>query len=105
MTASPLRPGLRLRSRTCTTEVIVIRPGTAQGAVQCGGMPMAGGDDPSPAVPAAAAPPSDGVLLGKRYTDETRTLELLCTKAGIGPLTLDGAVLTIKAAKPLPASD
>ncbi|GAY07619.1 hypothetical protein [Pseudonocardia sp. N23] len=46
-----------------------------------------------------------GLLLGKRYTDESRTLEVLVTKAGAGPLSVGGAVLTVKAAKPLPASD
>jgi len=104
VTTLPLRPGLRLRSRTCTTEVVVIRPGTGTGALECGGVPMTSPDDDQP----AAAPPAtgaDGVQLGKRYTDPTHTLELLCTKAGAGPLTLGGTPLTVRAAKQLPASD
>ena len=36
---------------------------------------------------------------------EERGLELLCTKAGAGSLTLDGAPLGLKSAKPLPSSD
>src|SRR6476646_1324881 len=99
MTTSPLRTGLRLRSRTCTTEVVVIRPGTATASLECGGAPMTAGDEARPDVSPAPAPGADGVLLGKRYTDVTQTLELLCTKAGTGPLTVDGAVLTVKAAK------
>jgi len=98
----PLRPGLRLRSQTCAAEVVVIRPGTAQGVLACGDLPMTT-DTASNGQPASSA--TDGVQLGKRYTDETQTLELLCAKAGAGPLTLDGVALTIKAAKALPASD
>ena len=41
-----------------------------------------------------AAPSPDGVLLGKRYTDEATGIEVLCTKPGPGPLTVDGRELT-----------
>lgn len=107
MTTPPLRPGLRLRSRTCPAEVIVIRVGAGHGSLECGGLPMASSDDDDlrSSVSGGAALTSDGVLLGKRYADETQALEVLCTKAGAGPLTVDGAVLKIKPAKPLPASD
>jgi hypothetical protein len=44
-------------------------------------------------------------LLGKRYTDETSGIEVLCSKAGEGLLAVDGRLLAIKEAKPLPASD
>ena len=47
----------------------------------------------------------DGPQLGKRYADEELGLELLCTRAGAGALTADGAVLGLKGAKPLPSSD
>jgi hypothetical protein len=62
-------------------------------------------------VPATSARPStpgeaaEGTLLGKRYVDATGTLELLCTRAGAGELSCDGAPMTLKAAKALPASD
>lgn len=102
MTTPPLRPGLRLRSRTCTAEVVVVRPGSGTGPLECGGVPMTADDVPvAPATPAKG----EGVLLGKRYTDESRTLEVLVIKAGAGPLSLGGVALTVKAAKPLPASD
>jgi len=35
-----LRPGLRLRSQACTTEIIVIRPGQGTVYLTCGGEPM-----------------------------------------------------------------
>ncbi|ODU04548.1 MAG: hypothetical protein ABS81_09815 [Pseudonocardia sp. SCN 72-86] len=96
-----MRPGLRLRSRTCTAEIVVVRPGSGSGTLECGGEPMTTDDVTTPAGTADAP----GVLLGKRYTDESRTLEVLVVKAGAGPLSLGGVALTVKAAKPLPASD
>jgi len=58
----------------------------------------------SPAAPCRAI---DGpeVQIGKRYVDDVAGVEVLCVKAGAGPLTFAGRELTIKAAKPLPASD
>jgi len=46
-----------------------------------------------------------GTLLGKRYADGDTGLELLCTKAGEGSLSLGGTPLALKEAKPLPSSD
>ena len=56
---------------------------------------------------AAALDPTlgDGPLLGKRYADDDLGLELLCTRAGTGALTVDGRPLLVKGAKPLPSSD
>ena len=48
---------------------------------------------------------SEGTQLGKRYADDALGLELLCTKAGEGSLSVDGAPLGLKDAKPLPSSD
>jgi len=99
-----LKPGLRLRSQVCDTEVVVVK---AAGAVDltCGGAPMVGKDHP--ADPAATLDPdrSGGTLLGKRYTDGAATVEILCAKAGAGTLALDGEPLAVKSAKALPASD
>jgi len=43
--------------------------------------------------------------LGKRYEDADTGLEVLCTKAGKGSLSLNGRALPVKAPKPLPSSD
>jgi hypothetical protein len=48
---------------------------------------------------------AEGTLLGKRYADEGLGIELLCTKAGAGTLSVGDTVLARKDAKPLPASD
>ena len=98
-----LRPGDQLASTVCTTRVVVIRvPADSQALIECGGSPMVPGTpggQPSPGGPDAAT------LIGKRYVDVTESVELLCTSAGTGALTCDGTPMTVKAAKPLPASD
>ncbi|MEW1642815.1 hypothetical protein [Streptomyces sp. NPDC091219] len=101
--APTLRPGDQLASTVCGTRVVVIRaPATAPPQLTCGGSSL---------VPAAEAPPAGPgpvgttTLIGKRYVDTTGTLELLCTASGDGELTCDGAPMTLKAARPLPASD
>ena len=96
-----MKPGTRLKSATCDTEVMVIR--TAGGTIECGGAPMA---EAKPAEPAPLNPDfAAGTLMGKRYVDANGQYELLCVKPGKGSLSVDGALLVTKDAKPLPASD
>ena len=45
---------------------------------------------------------SSGVVMGKRYVDETGA-EVLVTKAGAGTLTVGETPLSLKEAKPLPS--
>ena len=95
-----MKPGSRLKSAACSSEVVVIKYGS--GTIQCGGLPMAedaAGDG------APAADFAGGTVMGKRYIDAAGTVELLCVKPGKGSLALDGEALTTKDAKPLPASD
>lgn len=99
-----LKPGLKLRSQVCDTEVIVVRPPAEELDLCCGGKPMV-----ESAVEAAGAPAPGldaGTLLGKRYTtDDEGTLEVLVTKPGAGTLSAGDVPLVQKDAKPLPASD
>jgi hypothetical protein len=97
--------GVRLRSAASGTEVVVVRPAKGPVVLACAGDDLAPFDAVAP--PGPAAGPGDGpaTLLGKRYHDEPTGLELLCTRAGRGPLTVDGRPLEVKAAKPLPSSD
>ena len=95
-----MKPGSKLKSQVCDTEVMVIKCGA--GEVQCGGAAMAAdkgtGGEPTTGF-------DGGSLMGKRYVDAAGAFELLCVKGGKGTLAVDGTVLTIKDAKPLPASD
>jgi hypothetical protein len=95
------KPGLKLRGTTCSTEVVVVRPASGDVEIACCGQPMTEAETDI----APGEPSPEGVLLGKRYADETAGLELLCTKPGPGPLTVDGRELEVKGPKPLPASD
>lgn len=95
------KPGLKLRGTSCSTEVVVVRPAAGDVELGCCGAPMTDGETTIE----SGAPAADGILLGKRYADETTGLEVLCTKPGPGPLTVDGRELQVKGPKPLPASD
>jgi len=99
----PLRPGDQLASTVCGTRVVVVRaPAQGRPLIACGGSPMTPAASAPPAAPGGSAAVT---LIGKRYVDAAGTLELLCTASGPGELTCDGAPMTRKAAKPLPASD
>ncbi|MFK4105233.1 hypothetical protein ACI2L1_35240 [Streptomyces sp. NPDC019531] len=101
--APTLRPGDQLAGTVCTTRVVVVRaPADRTPALTCCGSPMIPATG-APAVPATGAEPV--TLLGKRYVDAADTLEVLCTSAGAGELACDGVPMTLKAARPLPASD
>ncbi|KOV68047.1 hypothetical protein ADL01_23980 [Streptomyces sp. NRRL WC-3618] len=97
-----LQVGTRLRGQNSTCEVIVVKSSDTPAVLMCAGAEM------RPTAPDPTAPQvSDGppIHLGKRYTDDDSGIEVLCTKAGIGPLTFGNSQLTQKAAKALPASD
>jgi hypothetical protein len=97
-----MKPGTRLKSAVCATEVMVVAAPEAI-EVTCGGAPLvglgeAGGGTLSPDA-------KGGTQIGKRYVNAAGNLELLCIKPGEGTLAVGGVPLQIKGAKPLPASD
>ena len=96
-----MKPGTRLKSAACDTEVMVIRAGA--GTIECGGVAM--GEEKPTTAAALSADFSDGTLMGKRYVDADGQYELLCVKPGKGSLSVSGVALATKDAKPLPASD
>ncbi|MFJ8492983.1 hypothetical protein ACIRBZ_32250 [Streptomyces sp. NPDC094038] len=113
------RVGQMLASTVDTTAVIVVRCPDEELEIGCGGAAMVeGGGNGNAAgaaatgttatgttAPGPAAGPAAGSLLGKRYADDGLGVELLCTRAGPGTLTVNGVPLPMKSAKPLPASD
>ena len=98
-----LKPGARLRSTVCSTEVVVVRAAPVE--LRCGGRPMVPADGAGRGDAVEDRAPAEGTLLGTRYADSESGLEVLCTKAGKGSLTLGGAPLRVKDARPLPSSD
>jgi hypothetical protein len=98
-----LKPGARLESATCDAQVVVVKAPGGEVDVRCGGEPMrelGAGGDRSP-----ITNQGEPTLLGKRYADDELGLELLCTKAGDGSLSIGDTPLLVKGAKPLPSSD
>jgi len=84
---------------------MVIQAPAGEIDVRCGGAPLVALGTAPAAGAAPAAGFADGTQIGKRYVSEGGDLELLCTKAGPGSLSLGDAKLAIKGAKPLPSSD
>ena len=98
-----IKVGARLKSATCTTEVVVVKAPSSAVDLQCGGAAMA--EDATLGSETLDGAQAEGTLLGKRYTDEDSGIELLAVKAGNGSLSVDGRPLTLKGVKPLPSSD
>lgn len=99
-----LKPGMRLRSAVCDTEVVVVVARQVEVDLRCGGQPMTPvTDEASPA--GLAMTDTTGTLLGKRYAHEVAGIEVLCVKPGAGGLSVGDDPIPIKAAKPLPSSD
>lgn len=100
-----LKPGTRIKSAVCDTELMVIAAPADAADVTCGGAAVIPIDGEAPVGAALDPDAAEGAQLGKRYVNEAGDLELLCTKPGKGSLAAGGTALTIKGAKPLPASD
>lgn len=98
-----LKAGGRLKSAVCATEVIAVKAPGVELDICCGGVPMA-----APGTEASGEAKDGftaGTALGKRYVNADESLEILCTKAGEGSLSIGDELLEIKDAKQLPASD
>jgi hypothetical protein len=100
-----LKPGQKLHSAVCGAQVVVVRAPSDDVELGCGGAPLLQDGEEASGDATLDASLGDPALLGKRYADEELGLELLCTRAGEGALTVDGRVLPLKGAKPLPSSD
>ena len=99
-----VKMGQSLASATDATTVVVVRAPETDVELTCGGLPMIASSSAVSPAPAAAGD-GPGTQLGKRYEDQGRSLELLCTKAGTSTLAVGGVPMSLKEAKPLPASD
>ena len=99
------KPGMRLRSAVCTTEVVVIAVSAEAIVLSCGGATLLREGETASSGMTLDTAAAQGTLLGKRYTNESGKLELLCVKPGAGSLAAEGASLVVKGAKPLPSSD
>ena len=96
------KPGTKLSSTVCKTQIMVLRVPASELDISCGGAPMQVGD---PDELGAMSGENSGTLVGKRYTDADETMEFLCTRGGDGSIAVSGYDIDIKAAKKLPSSD
>jgi hypothetical protein len=98
-----VKNGTRLQSQVDDTQVIVVKTADSLDDLRCGGTAMIPLDGQKSA---ADLDPkfSDGTAMGKRYVDAGGA-EVLVTKAGQGTLAIGDELLSLKEAKPLPASD
>ncbi len=103
--AVELKPGVRFRSAVCEAEVVVIKAPSGAVDLRCGGIPVIPLDEEKPDGLSAEAGFDGGSQIGKRYTDGTGELELLCSKGGVSSLSVGDELLVLKDAKPLPSSD
>ena len=103
-----IKNGTRLQSQVCDTQVIVVRSSDSLDDLRAGGVPMVPLDsqtDPAKSSHLSIDPAfSGGNAMGKRYVDDNGA-EVLVTKAGAGTLSVGTTPLSLKEAKPLPASD
>jgi hypothetical protein len=100
-----LKAGTRLKSAVCSSELMVVVAPTEDATLTCGGVPVIELGAAAPDGGSIDADHKQGTQMGKRYTNEAGTIEVLCTKPGEGGLAIDGTPLAIKGAKPLPSSD
>ena len=98
-----LTPGTRLKSTVCTTEIMVITAPAEDVEITCGGEPMSQGEDGNGG--SVREDRADGSVIGKRYTNEEGSLEVLCVKAGEGSLWAGAAAMKVKDATKLPKTD
>ena len=99
-----IKSGTRLKSQVCETQVIVVKTADSLDELRAGGAPMVPLDDSGSGGASLDPEFAAGAVMGKRYVDDAGA-EVLVTKAGAGTLSIGTVPMTIKEAKPLPASD
>jgi hypothetical protein len=100
-----LKPGSRWRSAVCDTELVVVRPPKSAVSLECGGAAVIPHGAARPEGASVAEAHAGGSQAGKRFADAGSGLEVLCTRAGAGSLSIDGRAIGATEAKKLPASD
>lgn len=100
-----LKPGSRIFSALCTTELIAVKVRAGEVAITIGGVPLVASAAERDGVGSVVDGHGGGAAMGKRYVNDDDTIELLCTEAGDGVPAVDGEMLQLKEAEALPASD
>ena len=99
------KAGMRLKSAVCASQIMMVVAPARDVALTCGGVPVVELSAPDGSGGAIDPGHKQGTQMGKRYTNAAGDIEILCTKPGEGGLAVDGEILAVKGAKPLPSSD
>lgn len=100
-----LKPGSRWKSAVCDAELVVVRPPKTPVSLECGGHPVIPHGAERTGGLALSDDHAAGSAAGKRYADPETGMEVLCSKAGAGSLSIDGRPIGATEAKKLPSSD
>lgn len=92
----PLFAGQRLESRNCSTNVVVLDPGSSIDPPSCGGAPMRPGRVIGCSEPDRPGPEPVQTVAGSIYWDQVTGIKLRCTRSGSGPLTLQGRLMVLQ---------
>src|SRR3546814_10065210 len=84
-----LKPGSRWKSAVCEAQMVVVRPPSTVGEMQCGGAAVIPIDDGAAPTGEVSADFAEGVAIGKRYVDAASGLEGLGAKDDKGKLEFD----------------
>ncbi|MEU5841459.1 hypothetical protein [Rhodococcus sp. NPDC047139] len=100
-----VRSGQRYVSAVCATSIVVVKGPQSDIDLRCGGAAMLAAGSEVESRPGPAAGYDQGTIIGKRYWDEETGLEVVCTSAGPGSLSLGDRTLPERPPQPLPSSD
>jgi hypothetical protein len=92
--------GQRLTSSVCSTNVVVLDPGSAAGLPSCGGAPMRQGALIPCSAPDRPGPAPVRTVAGSIYWDEMTGMKVRCTRSGSGLLTLQGREMVAQSPAP-----
>ncbi len=104
MAGMVLKLGAKLQSAVCDTQIMVLTAPKTEVDLCCGGVPMTVAGAEQGDAEAVEAMMTE-TLTGKRYVDGEETMEFLCTKGGVGGLSIGETPLQVKQPKALPSSD
>jgi hypothetical protein len=97
---TPPYGGQRLASSVCSTNVVVLDPGSAAELPSCGRSPMRQGVLIPCSAPDRPGPGPVCTVAGSIYWDEMTGMKVRCTRSGSGLLTLQGREMVIQSLTP-----
>jgi hypothetical protein len=95
--------GQRFESSVCSTNVVVLDPGSSTEVPSCGGSPMSRGALIPCSEPDQPGPESVHTVAGSIYWDQVTGVKLRCTRSGSGWLSVHGRGMVVMPPAPTDA--